>query len=147
LQKAAQVGCISRCINNGQACINAKRFIVHESVYDEFKEKLIEQFSNQKVGDPLEPETTIGPLARDDLYSNLRNQVLSAIEHGASVAFGDVTKLGNVTEDEGYFFHPMLLENITRENPVYKEELFGPVSCLYKVKNDQEAIDLGKLYM
>ncbi|CAI2367991.1 unnamed protein product [Moneuplotes crassus] len=144
LDKAAQQGCISRLINNGQACINAKRFIVHEDVYDDFKVKLVDNFASKTVGDPLDESTNIGPLARDDLHENLRQQVISAVEGGATVALGDMSRLENpAVAEEGYYFHPMVLENITEENPIYRQELFGPVASLYKVSSLEDAVKLA----
>ena len=146
VEKAAEIGCLSRIINNGQACINAKRFIIHEKVYDQFKNLLIKNLASLKVGDPCEETNHIGPLARPDLHNNLRNQVLEAIENGASVAFGDISQLESEPNVEnGLYFHPMVLESITTENPVYQQELFGPVCSLYKVANHAEAIALGKI--
>ncbi|CAI2367710.1 unnamed protein product [Moneuplotes crassus] len=144
LDKAAQDACTSRLINNGQACINAKRFIVHEAVYDEFKDKFVKNIAAQKVGDPLDESTNVGPLARDDLHENLRNQVLRAVKNGASVAQGDLARLeAPAKAEDGYYFHPMVIENISVENPIYREELFGPVASLYKVSSLEEAVALA----
>lgn len=146
LEKAASHGAISRLTNNGQACINAKRFIVHENVYDEFKDKLVANLSSQKIGDPLESTTTLGPLARDDLHENLRNQVLEAVEGGATVALGDINNLqSKANPADGYYFEPMVLENLTEDNPAYRQEFFGPVVQLFKASSTDAIVDLGML--
>ena len=144
IEKASQAGCLSRIINNGQACINAKRYIVHEDVYDQFKEGIIKNLKLLKIGDPSDESTTLGPLARADLYSQLRKQVLEAVENGATIGYGDLKNLEKEPlPEEGLYFHPMILENVTIENPVYRQELFGPVSTLYKVSSEEEALALG----
>lgn len=145
LDKAAKFGSFSRVNNNGQACINAKRFIVHEDVYEEFKEKLVHNLAALKVGDPLLEETNVGPLARDDLHENLRQQVLGAVDGGATVALGDLDRLQEPAKaEDGYYFHPMVLENVTEDNPAYRQELFGPVCQLFKAPSFDEIVTLGK---
>lgn len=142
---AAEKGFMSRCLNNGQACINAKRFIVHEKHYDQFKELIMKDLDTMEIGDPLEAQVGLGPLARLDLYKNLRDQVEGAIDAGAHVTYGDMNQILKAPDPlKGLYFRPVVLENIDRDNPVYHQELFGPVFSLYKVSSDQEAVNLGK---
>ncbi len=144
VDKAAQNGSFSRLNNNGQACINAKRFIAHESVYEDVKEKIIGYYEKLVIGDPSDETTTLGPVARSDLHENLRQQVLGAVNAGADLAYGNLEKIQRpAVESEGWFFDPVIVENISSDNPAYREEFFGPAIQLYKAANEQAAIDLG----
>lgn len=144
LAKAAKSGVTSRLINNSQACTNAKRFIVNENCYDEFKEKVIEELKEYTTGDPASEDTTLGPLSKEDAVLNLRKQVLKSIELGAKVAYGDESQLTtDLDPSKGFFFTPMILEDIPKDSPAYNEELFGPVIGMFKVKDDQEAVDVA----
>lgn len=144
LDKAASVGVFSRLLNNAQACTNAKRFIVHEKIYDEFLEKVKAELDKAVIGDPTSEETTLGPLAKEESVHLLRSQVLKSLEKGAKVAYGDESQLTTLLDtSNGFFFTPMILEDIPVDCPAYNEELFGPVIGFFKVKDDQEAIDLA----
>lgn len=144
LDKAAKCGVTSRLINNSQACTNAKRFIVNEKIYDDFKEKVIEELKVYKAGDPKSEETTLGPLSKEEAVILLRNQVIESIEKGAKVAYGDESQLtSELDPSKGFFFTPMILEDIPKDCPAYNQELFGPVIGMFKVKDDQEAIDIA----
>jgi succinate-semialdehyde dehydrogenase/glutarate-semialdehyde dehydrogenase len=139
---AVEKGYISRMVNNGQACINAKRFIVHESVYEAFKEAMIEKIkSTARLGDPMDKANTVGPLAVAHLTEHLRQQVRDTISQGAKLAHGSVEAPKGM--EEGNFFEPLVLENISPACRAYTEELFGPVFSMYKFKTEQEAIELA----
>ncbi len=133
---AAAVG--ARVINNGQSCIAAKRFIVAKSIYDEFEAGFVRGMEALHVGDPLESSTDIGPLATAKIRDELHDQVIRARESGASVLTGG-SKIGG----KGNFYAPTVLANVSRESPVFYEELFGPVAMLFRVKNVDEAIELA----
>ncbi len=135
LKSAIEICAKSRLINSGQSCISAKRFVVTSKVYEQFKEGLIEKFKSLKMGDPLDDNTTLAPLARIDLRDDLHKQVRKALEHGARLVYG-----GEIPHQEGAFYSPTILENINSENPAYYEEFFGPVALLFKAKNEQEAL-------
>lgn len=98
-----------------------------------------------KIGDPMDPDTKVGPLARFDLLLNLKRQVLETLDmNGAELinaTYEDVDEILDI--EKGYYFKPLLLKNIQKDTPAYKEELFGPVFSLYKFKTDEEAIELG----
>lgn len=131
-------------INNAQACTNSKRFIVHEKVYDEFKQKVIEHLDKIKVGDPNDEETDLGPLAKESGLKDLQEQVIDCIKKGATVGYGDEAQLyKEVDPSKGFFFTPMILENVPEDCEAYKEELFGPVFIFFKVKDDEEAIKIA----
>ncbi len=132
----AVASCVSsRLINSGQSCIAAKRFIVVESLYDEFVRQYVEIMKNKKMGDPLSDETEVGPQARVDLRDELHEQVVKSIEMGAGCPLG-----GKVPEGEGAFYPPTVLTECRKGMPAYDEELFGPVAGIIRVKNEEEAI-------
>ena len=122
-------------INAGQSCIAAKRFIVHEDVYDEWLGKFTTRLAATRMGDPLDAETRLGPLARHDLRDRLHQQVLDSVAAGATVALG-----GEVPDGPGAFYPPTVLVDVTPGMPAYDEELFGPVAAVIKVDSEEEAI-------
>ncbi|MES2768641.1 MAG: NAD-dependent succinate-semialdehyde dehydrogenase [Bdellovibrionota bacterium] len=138
LKAAIEICAKSRLINSGQSCISAKRFVVTSKVYEQFKEGLIEKFKSLRMGDPLDDNTTLAPLARTDLRDDLHKQVRKALEHGARLVYG-----GEIPHQEGAFYSPTILENINSENPAYYEEFFGPVALLFKAKNEKEALAIA----
>jgi len=138
IEYAAKQCVTSRLINAGQSCIGAKRFIVASAVYEQFKKEFVRLMNVAKFGDPLNPETAIGPLARVDLRDELHQQVEKSREMGASVLLG-----GFVPEAEAPFYPPTVLEDVVPGMPAYHEELFGPVAVLFRVENDEEAIRIA----
>ena len=129
----------SRLTNAGQICISAKRLIVVESIYNEFVEKLKKQIQeNFSCGDPTDPNTTMGPMAREDLMHELHEKVQRSIESGAQCVFG-----GHPLDEKGFFYPPTLLLNVKKGMSAYDEELFGPVVSVIKVKNELEAIQVA----
>ncbi|MEP7266550.1 MAG: NAD-dependent succinate-semialdehyde dehydrogenase [Saprospiraceae bacterium] len=135
LDNAVSVGVNARMLNSGQSCIASKRFIVHESVYEEFVGKFTKIVSQLKAGDPIEEGTKIGTLARKDLADTLKKQVDESVQMGALIKIGGHQK--------NAFFEPTVLTNITRDMPVFKEETFGPVAPIMKFKNIDEAFELA----
>lgn len=127
-----------RTMNNGQSCIAAKRFIIHEDIYDEFSSRMIEQFKALKVGDPMKNETDIGPLALKKIRDELNKQVEDSVKAGANLVFG-----GGIPERQGYFYNPAILSDIPESAPAFSEEMFGPVASLYKVSSLEQAIELA----
>ncbi|QGU13683.1 aldehyde dehydrogenase family protein [Leclercia sp. 119287] len=138
LEKAVKIGVNARLANAGQVCTAAKRFIVHEKVAEQFLTKYTEAFRNIKIGDPLDESTRLGPLSSKEALETLTKQVDEAVKNGATLHFG-----GKPVQREGSFFEPTILTNITRDNPAYFEEFFGPVAQVYVVKNDDEAVKLA----
>lgn len=138
LERAIDVGVESRTLNNGQSCIAAKRFIVHESAYDRFVDGFVERFEALTVGDPVEESTDIGPLAMMRTRDRLARQVRSLLEHGATRLTG-----ARALEGPGFFFEPGVLADIPSGAAAYREELFGPVAMLFKVRSLDQAIDLA----
>jgi succinate-semialdehyde dehydrogenase/glutarate-semialdehyde dehydrogenase len=138
LRAAAQVAAVARCINNGQSCIAAKRFIVHAAVYDEFERLFVEQMSGQVVGDPMADSTDVGPLASEEQRDDIEKLVTDAVAKGAKVLCG-----GAVPDRPGFYYPPTVLAGITPDMRVHGEEVFGPVATLYRVPDIDAAIDLA----
>ncbi len=138
LDEAAQVAVTARFQNNGQSCIAAKRFIVVESVADAFEQKFVANTAKMKVGDPLEHDTKIGPVAREDLRDTLDEMVQQSIQMGAKVLIG-----GKTREGKGYFYEPTILTNVTPDMPVFSDETFGPAAAVIRVRDAEQAIELA----
>jgi len=128
----------SRTINNGQSCIAAKRFIVHESVADAFLERFVPAMAALRVGDPADPATQIGPLARADLRDGLDAQVRASLAKGARVLTG-----GAPLDGPGYFYPPTVLTDVPPDSPAYREELFGPVASVFRAGSVDHAIAIA----
>lgn len=138
VEKAALIGTTARTQNNGQSCIAAKRFIIHADIYDAFKAKLCQRFEALKVGNPMEPDTHIGPIVSQDARNEIVNQVEQAVSDGAVRVTG-----ARPIEGHGYYFQPGILENISPDSAAYREEIFGPVALLFKIESIDEAIELA----
>ncbi|WP_034171536.1 NAD-dependent succinate-semialdehyde dehydrogenase [Acinetobacter sp. YZS-X1-1] len=138
LEKAIKIGCQARVNNTGQVCTAAKRFILHEKIAEQFKSGMIKVFEGLKIGDPLDSETTLGPLSSADALEKLTTQVDKAVENGAKVVTG-----GKPYEHEGNFYQPTILENISRDNPAWYEEFFGPVAQIYVAKDEDEIVSIA----
>ncbi|SIQ89243.1 succinate-semialdehyde dehydrogenase / glutarate-semialdehyde dehydrogenase [Haladaptatus litoreus] len=136
IEDAAQTGAQARCINNGQSCIAAKRFVVHDDVYDEFMEKFTEEMESMTIGDPMDEDTDIGPQAREDLMEGLHEQVEDSIEAGASLELG-----GEPLDREGAYYPPTILTDVPDESPAGEDEMFGPVASVFRVSDTEEAIE------
>lgn len=138
LEKAAMSCVTSRLINAGQSCIAAKRFIVVESVYDEFEKLYLEIMSNKKMGDPLDVGNDLGPQASIALRDELHDQVLRSVKQGAEIILG-----GIIPETDGAFYPPTILRNVKPGMEAFDEELFGPVAALIKANDESDAINLA----
>ncbi|WP_278364604.1 NAD-dependent succinate-semialdehyde dehydrogenase [Acinetobacter schindleri] len=138
LEKAIKIGCQARVNNSGQVCTAAKRFILHEKIADEFKAGMLKAFQELKIGDPLDPETTLAPLSSADALEKLTKQVDKAVAHGATVLTG-----GKPIKHAGNFYELTILENISRDNPAWYEEFFGPVAQIYVAKDEDEIVSIA----
>lgn len=138
LQKTVNSCVTSRLINAGQSCIAAKRFIVEKSIITDFTELYYLEMAKQKMGDPVEKETTLGPLARKDLRSELHRQVSESVEKGANCILG-----GKIPSRKGAFYPPTILTNVKKGMPAYQEELFGPVATIISAEDEKEAIAIA----
>ncbi|HEY5884009.1 MAG TPA: NAD-dependent succinate-semialdehyde dehydrogenase [Pyrinomonadaceae bacterium] len=135
LAGAVQTAVRSRTINTGQSCIAAKRFIVADEIYDQFEREFVDEMKSLCVGDPLDEATEIGPLATEQILKDVDEQVKTSVAAGAIVLAG-----GNKLGRPGNFYEPTVLANIPKNSPAYRDEIFGPVAMLFRVKNIEEAI-------
>ena len=138
LQAAAEVAAFARLINNGQSCIAAKRFIVHDAVYDEFERLFTEQMAGKVVGDPMAGGTDVGPLASEQQLDDVEKLVADAVAKGAKALCG-----GAAPDGPGFYYPPTVLAGITPDMRVHGEEVFGPVATLYRVPDIDAAIELA----
>lgn len=135
VEVAAKTAVMARMINNGQSCIAAKRFIVHEEVYDRFVERFVEGVKAIRIGDPMDAETELGPLATSGIRDELAAQVEKTLSMGARALCG-----GRVIEGAGYFYEPTVLVDIPDGSPANDEELFGPVASVWRISSIDDAI-------
>ena len=147
LEAAVSTAVTARLMNNGQSCIAAKRFILVGDIADEFEQKLADRFKQQRVGDPLEAETEIGPLATPGILKELDEQVQVCVNQGTKILTGgSVSALKDrlpVELQGGNFYPPTVLASIPPGTPADKEEFFGPVALVFRVADIDEAIALA----
>jgi succinate-semialdehyde dehydrogenase / glutarate-semialdehyde dehydrogenase len=135
LEEAVKTGIKARTLNNGQSCIAAKRFIVADEIADKFQREFVAQMEKLKLGDPFDEKTDVGPLANAEAVTSLQADVTASVKAGAKVLTG-----GKPADMPGSFYLPTVLTDIPKDSPAYKEELFGPVASIFRVKNLDEAI-------
>ncbi len=138
VELAAQVATTARCQNNGQSCIAAKRFIVHTDVYDAFAEAFAHRMSALRVGDPMDDDTDVGPLASERGRDEVDAQVRDAVDKGATVLCG-----GEKPSGDGWFYPPTVVTDLHPGMRMWAEEVFGPVAGLYRAASYDEAIELA----
>ncbi len=138
IPRAAATAARARVINNGQSCIAAKRFLVAEPVADEFERRFVHAIGQLRVGDPLLPETDVGPLATPAILEDIERQVSDSVRQGARVLIG-----GARLDRPGNYFAPTVLADVPLESPAAREELFGPVAALFRVADATAAITLA----
>jgi succinate-semialdehyde dehydrogenase/glutarate-semialdehyde dehydrogenase len=138
LDAAVSTAVTARVQNNGQSCIAAKRFIVHTEIYDAFVEKFVDQMSALKVGDPTDSDTDVGPLATEQGRADVEKLVDEAAAAGAVIRCG-----GKRLDRPGWFYQPTVITDITREMPLFFEEVFGPVASVYRAETIDEAIEIA----
>ncbi len=138
LDAAVKTAVAARLVNNGQSCIAAKRFILAESIADEFERHFVRAMEAVKIGDPIEEDTQLGPLATPQILETLEDQVRRSVEAGARILTG-----GKRLDGPGNYYAPTVLTSVPEDAPAYSEELFGPVASLFRVRNIDEAIQLA----
>jgi len=138
IRDAAAKGCKSRMTNAGQACINAKRFIVVDAVADEFEKALTEEVEKLRIGDPLDPEVDIGPMASQRSLESLRDQVEDSLAEGARILTG-----GFEVDGPGSFVRPVVLSDVSPGMRVFREETFGPVAAIVRVPDEDSAVQMA----
>ena len=138
LDAAVTTAVQARVQNNGQSCIAAKRFIVHDKIADDFLRKFVAKMEGLKVGDPFDEKTDVGPLSTPDGVKDLDADVQKSVKAGAKVLTG-----GHPIEGPGNFYAPTVLTDVPKNSPAYGEEFFGPVASVFRVKDVDEAIRLA----
>jgi succinate-semialdehyde dehydrogenase/glutarate-semialdehyde dehydrogenase len=138
LDEAVSTAVTARMINNGQSCIAAKRFIIHEKIYDEFLKRFVARVGAVRVGDPVDERTELGPLATSAIRDELDVQVRKSVQAGAQILTGGIP-----LDREGYFYAPTVLANIPPTAPAAHDELFGPVASVFKASDISDAIRLA----
>jgi succinate-semialdehyde dehydrogenase/glutarate-semialdehyde dehydrogenase len=137
-EEAVTTAVKARTINNGQSCIAAKRFIVEQSIYDTFEQRFVDRMCALKVGDPMNSDTDVGPLATAKIRDELHEQVQRAVAAGARLLTG-----GKKIDGPGFFYEPTVLADVPRSSPVFREEFFGPVAMVFAVRDAAEAIEFA----
>jgi succinate-semialdehyde dehydrogenase/glutarate-semialdehyde dehydrogenase len=135
-ERAVSTGVKARTINSGQSCIAAKRFFIADEVYDNFVRQFVEKMRALKIGDPFDETTEIGPLATARILNGVHEQVQKSIAMGAKLLTG-----GNRVHGPGFFYEPTVLVDVPKESPAYREEVFGPVASIFRVRDAAEAIE------
>jgi len=128
----------ARTINTGQSCIAAKRFIVADEIYERFLEQFIDRMRALKVGDPMDPETELGPLATEQILQGVHDQVQKTVAAGAKLLTG-----GNRIHGPGFFYEPTVLVDVPKDSPAYAQEVFGPVAAFFRVPDAHNAVELA----
>jgi len=128
----------ARTINSGQSCIAAKRFFISDKVYNDFLRQFVERMRTLKIGDPREETTEIGPLASEQILNGVHEQVQKSIAAGAKLLTG-----GNRIHDPGFFYEPTVLVDVPKDSPAYREEIFGPVASVFRVRDAADAIEIA----
>jgi succinate-semialdehyde dehydrogenase/glutarate-semialdehyde dehydrogenase len=137
-ERALNTAVRARTINTGQSCIAAKRFMIADQIYDEFLDQFVACMRALKIGDPMEETTEIGPLATEQIRQGVHDQVQKTIAAGAKLLTG-----GNRIQGPGFFYEPTVLVDVPKDSPAYREEVFGPVASVFRVRDLHEAIELA----
>jgi succinate-semialdehyde dehydrogenase / glutarate-semialdehyde dehydrogenase len=138
LDQAVTTAVSARMVNNGQSCIAAKRFIVHDRIYDAFLDKFVAAVAAVRVGDPMDDKTQLGPLATGQIREDLDKQVSQSVVAGAQILTG-----GKKLDRKGFFYAPTVLADIPRDAPAADEELFGPVASVFRARDLDDAIRIA----
>ena len=138
LDTAVKLAVSGRTKNTGQTCIAAKRFIVPEGIADAFLTRFKNGLASLKPGDPMDPETSLGPLCTEAALQRVLEQIDAAVKGGAKVLVG-----GKKLDRRGFFLEPTILTDVRPDNPAYRQEFFAPVAMVFRAKNEKEAVDLA----
>lgn len=138
LDKTVNWAVFGRHWNAGQVCVSSKRMIINEKIYDAFLEKYTAGVAALKAGDPMDSTTQLAPLSSQRAADGLKEQIANAVAHGATA-----TEVGEKVPAQGAFVQPVILTNVTPDNPAYYEEFFGPVSMILKAKDDEDAVRIA----
>src|SRR6266566_2060758 len=137
-ERALSTAVKARTINTGQSCIAAKRFMIADQIYDEFLDQFVARMRALKIGDPMDETTEIGPLATEQILQDVHDQVQKTIAAGAKLLTG-----GNRIHGPGFFYEPTVLVDVPKQSPAYREEVFGPVASIFRVRDAADAIEIA----
>jgi succinate-semialdehyde dehydrogenase/glutarate-semialdehyde dehydrogenase len=137
-ERALSTAVKARTINTGQSCIAAKRFVIADKIYDEFLNQFVDRMRALKVGDPMDEATELGPLATEQILQGVNDQVQKSVAAGAKLLTG-----GNRIHGPGFFYEPTVLVDVPKESPAYREEIFGPVASIFRVRDAADAIEVA----
>ena len=137
-ESALRTALKARIINAGQSCIAAKRFMIADQIYDEFLDQFVARMRALRIGDPMDEATEIGPLAREQILEDVHEQVQKTIAAGGKLLTG-----GNRIHGSGFFYEPTVLVDVPKDSPAYREEVFGPVASVFRVRDAHNAIELA----
>jgi succinate-semialdehyde dehydrogenase/glutarate-semialdehyde dehydrogenase len=138
LEEAITAAIKAKFYNNGQICLGINRFLIHENVYSTFREKFIAKMRALRLGSGLDPENDLGPLSNEKALNKIKALVATTLDEGGlRAAGGEGSTLG------GWFFQPTLLENLDSSMTIFREEIFGPIACFYKFRDNEEALQLA----
>jgi succinate-semialdehyde dehydrogenase/glutarate-semialdehyde dehydrogenase len=138
LDKTVKWGVFGRHWNGGQVCCSSKRMIIVDELYDRYREKYVKGVEGLKAGDPFDPETTLAPLSSQEAADQLKEKIAEAVKHGATA-----TEVGPKVPETGAFVQPTILENVALDNPARYWEFFGPVSMLFRAKDEDDAVAIA----
>ena len=138
VEAAAEAAVKARMVNGGQSCIAAKRFIVHNDVFGEFQQRFVAGMEALRIGDPMKPETEVGPMHDAHSLTVLEGQIRDCVAAGGRIVTGGTRMVGS-----GYFFEPTVLVNVPRHAPVYRQEIFGPVALLFRANSLDDALAIA----
>src|SRR3954451_8818806 len=136
LDEAVATGVKARTINSGQSCIAAKRFLIADELYENYLAAFVERMRALKVGDPFDETTDVGPMASEHILKGVHEQVQKTVAAGAKLLTG-----GNRIAGPGFFYEPTVITDVPKDSPAYREEVFGPVAAVFRVRNAEEAIE------
>ncbi|WP_319478273.1 NAD-dependent succinate-semialdehyde dehydrogenase [Marispirochaeta aestuarii] len=147
MEKAVATATRARLVNNGQACIAAKRFILHHEIADDFLNRLIAEYGKIRVGDPADESTDLGPLVSSQALEEIRDQVAQCVAQGGTIAFGgnpeDLETYKDPDLSGGYYYPPTIITGLTQDAPISKQEIFGPVAMVFRARDLDEAIEIA----
>ncbi len=138
IDRAVEAGILARSSNSGQICLNAKRFILERPIAEAFTEKFVAAARTPKLGDPTDPSTTQGPIARSDLRDGIHDQVTRSIASGATLLLG-----GHKVDGPGFFYEPTVLGDVAPGMAAFDEEIFGPVAAITVARDVEHAVELA----
>jgi len=142
-EEAVATAVKARIINNGQSCIAAKRFIVHDEIYDRFEKEFVDRMKSLRVGDPLDEAVDIGPLATEQIVEDVDQQVQQSLTAGAKILTGGRRLKLDGELARGNFYEPTVISEIPKDSPAFRDEIFGPVASLFRISTIDEAIELA----